>query len=168
MPDVMTARVSGSDAAKWKYVNTTWPLRMHGHSDSIGSLTLTTISALAHTSAAVGTSVAPTARYASSGKPDPAPAPSSTSTVCPSPRSDSAPAGTSATRFSAVLISLGTPTIMRAPRRCVASLVFSEPNDRLPLRREELRGHARHFVHGETRDLREHLVEALVGLAMDR
>src|SRR5437660_567575 len=88
---------------------------MHGHSGSIGSLTFTTISALAHTSAAFGTSVAPTARYVSSANPDPIPAPCSTSTVCPSPTSDSSPAGTCATRCSAVLISLGTPTIMPSP-----------------------------------------------------
>src|SRR5881396_47148 len=85
---------------------------MHGHSGSIGSFTLTTISALAHTSAGFGTSVAPAARYASSANPEPRPAPCSTSTVCPSPTSDSTPAGTSATRCSAVLISVGTPTIM--------------------------------------------------------
>src|SRR5207245_9291431 len=71
MPDLMTARVSDSEAAKWKYVNTTWPLRMHGHSGSIGSLTFTTISARAHTSAALGTTVAPTAPYVSSANPDP-------------------------------------------------------------------------------------------------
>src|SRR3989454_1854247 len=117
IPDLITACVSDSDAAKWKYVNTTWPLRMHGHSGSIGSFTLTTISALAHTSAALGTSVPPATRYASSANPEPIPAPCSTSTLCPSPTSDSTPAGTRATRCSAVLISLGTPTIMPAPRR---------------------------------------------------
>src|SRR5438477_13180477 len=97
---------------------------MHGHSGSIGSFTFTTISALAHTSAALATSVAPTARYVSSANPEPIPAPCSTSTECPSPTNDSTPAGTSATRFSAVLISLGTPMIMRAPlyRRCVTFL----------------------------------------------
>src|SRR5213596_1346058 len=88
---------------------------MHGHSGSIGSFTLTTISALAHTSAAFGTSVAPAARYASSANPEPTTAPCSTSTVCPSPTSDSTPAGTSATRCSAVFVSVGTPTIMRTP-----------------------------------------------------
>src|ERR1041384_4535910 len=101
---------------------------MHGHSGSIGSLTFTTISARAHTSAALGTSVAPTAPYVSSPNPDPIPAPCSTSTVCPSPTNDSTPAGTNATRFSAVLISLGTPTIIGTPpsaaarRPCVTSL----------------------------------------------
>src|SRR5438105_4760907 len=132
---------------------------MHGHSGSIGSFTLTTISALAHTSAAFGTSVPPAVRYASSANPDPIPAPCSTSTLCPSPTSDSTPAGTSATRCSAVLISFGTPTIMPAPRRsCLTSLCyvfvlrlcatpsfFPEPHDRLPLRREEFRRDARHL-----------------------
>src|SRR6266576_2148071 len=96
---------------------------MQGHSGSIGSFTLTTISALDHASPARGTSVAPAARYASSEKPDPSPAPCSTSTVWPSPTSDSTPAGTSATRFSAVLISLGTPTIMPAPSYVVRRYV---------------------------------------------
>src|SRR5207244_4481742 len=88
---------------------------MHGHSGSIGSFTLTTISALAHTSAALGTSVPPATRYASSANPEPIPAPCSTSTLCPSPTSDSTPAGTNAIRCSAVLISFGTPTIIAAP-----------------------------------------------------
>src|SRR5256885_10830081 len=90
---------------------------MHGHSGSIGSFTLTTISALAHTSAALATSVPPATRYASSANPEPIPAPCSTSTLCPSPTSDSTPAGTSATRCSAVLISFGTPTIKTAEHR---------------------------------------------------
>src|SRR2546427_505249 len=96
---------------------------MHGHSGSIGSFTLTTISALAHTSAGFGTSVAPAARYASSANPEPIPAPCSTSTLCPSPTSDSTPAGTNATRFSAVLISFGTPTIMPSPSYVVRRYV---------------------------------------------
>src|SRR5439155_346462 len=85
---------------------------MHGHSASIGSFTLTTISAFAHTSAALGTSVPPATLYASSTNPQPTPAPCSTSTLCPSPTSDSTPAGTSATRCSAVLISFGTPAMI--------------------------------------------------------
>src|SRR2546422_5487404 len=155
---------------------------MHGHSGSIGSFTLTTISALAHTSAALGTSVPPAARYASSANPEPSPAPCSTSTLCPSPTSDSTPAGTSATRCSAVLISLGTPTIMRAPRRscvtslcyvlvlrlCVTPLFSAEPNHRLPLRREEFRRDARHLRFREPGHRRQHLVEALVRLAVHR
>src|SRR6266566_1321282 len=96
---------------------------MHGHWGSIGSFNLPTISALAHTSAAFGTSVPPAARYASSANPDPSPAPCSTSTLCPSPTSDSTPAGTSATRFSAVLISFGTPTIMSSPSYVVRRYV---------------------------------------------
>src|SRR5204862_8250851 len=82
-----------------------------GHSGSIGSFTFRIISAFAHTASAEGTICAPTARYASSLNPEPSPAPCSTSTVWLSLASDSAPAGTSATRFSAVLISFGTPTI---------------------------------------------------------
>src|SRR5947207_7824943 len=155
---------------------------MHGHSGSIGSFTFTTISALAHTSAGFGTSVAPAARYASSANPEPIPAPCSTSTLCPSPTSDSTPAGTSATRFSAVFISLGTPTIMPAPfsalrsrssvtpvrdalpRRVLA--VRTKLHDGLPLRRKELRGYRRDFVFRQPGDRRQHLVETLVRLAV--
>src|SRR5258708_23182294 len=149
---------------------------MHGHSGSIGSFTLTTISALAQTSAALGTSVPPAARYASSANPEPTPAPCSTSTLWPSPTSDSTPAGTSATRCSAVLISLGTPTIMRAPRRsCVTSSCyvvalrfsgFAQPYDRLPLRRKVLRRHARHLFFCKPRHPRQYLVQALIRLAL--
>src|SRR2546430_1070243 len=53
--------------------------------------------------------------------PEPTPAPSSTSALCPPPTSASTPAGTSATRCSAVLISLGTPTIMISPSYVVRS-----------------------------------------------
>src|SRR5467141_2940746 len=84
---------------------------MRGHSGSIGSFTFKISSALDHTASADGAISAPTDRYASSLKPEPRPAPCSTSTVWPSLTSDSAPAGTSATRCSAVLISFGTPTI---------------------------------------------------------
>src|SRR5712671_48815 len=84
---------------------------MRPHSGSIGSFTFRISSALDHTASAEGAISAPTERYASSLKPDPSPAPCSISTVWPSLTSDSAPAGTSATRCSAVLISFGTPTI---------------------------------------------------------
>src|SRR3989441_9100544 len=155
---------------------------MHGHSGSMGSFTLTTISALVHTSAALGTTVAPAARYASSANPEPIPAPCSTSTLCPSPTSDSTPAGTSATRCSAVLISFGTPTIMLAPRRscvtslcyvfvlrlCATSLFFPKPNHGLTLRIEEFSGDRRHLFFGKPRHRRQHLIEALVRLAVDR
>src|ERR1051325_2259107 len=127
---------------------------MHGHSGSIGSLTFTTISARAHTSAALGTSVAPTAPYVSSPKPPPpppppptrtprppphptpppSPAPCSTSTACPSPTNASTPAGTNATRFSAVLISLGTPTIMISPSYALRRYVV-RPRDVVEYRR---------------------------------
>src|SRR5881628_174545 len=155
---------------------------MHDHSGSIGSFTLITISALAHTSAGFGTSVAPAARYASSANPEPRPAPCSTSTLCPSPTSDSAPAGTSATRCSAVLISFGTPTIMLAPRRscvtslcyvfvlrlCATSLFFPKPNHGLTLRIEEFGGDRRHLFFGKPRHRRQHLVQALIRLAVHR
>src|SRR5712691_2648108 len=183
---------------------------MHGHSGSIGSFTLTTISALAHTSAALGTSVPPATRYASSANPEPIPAPSSTSTLCPSPTSDSTPAGTNAIRCSAVLISLGTPTIIAAPQficaapcakcaselaarrlpvngrgfaasaagpsrgfsrelvgRRLSVLLGAEPYNGLPLRRKEFFRDAGHLFFGEPRHRRQHLIQALVRLAVD-
>src|SRR6185312_12309073 len=75
-----------------------------------GSLTFTTISAdLA--SAAVGTMVAPAAVYAASERPLPSPADFSTSTLWPRATRLFTPAGVIPTRFSRVLISLGTPMI---------------------------------------------------------
>src|SRR2546425_6856807 len=155
---------------------------MHGHSGSMGSFTLTTISALVHTSAALGTTVAPAARYASSANPEPIPAPRSTRTLCRSPTSDSTPAGTSATRCSAVLISFGTPTIMLAPRRscvtslcyvfvlrlCATSLFFPKPNHGLTVGIEEFSGDRRHLFFGKPRHRRQHLVQALIRLAVHR
>ncbi len=60
-PESMQALVSASDAAKWKYVNTTWSCRIRGHSGSMGSFTFMIISARAHTSSAVSTISAPAA-----------------------------------------------------------------------------------------------------------
>src|SRR5712692_5410945 len=139
---------------------------MHGHSRSMGSFTLTTISALAHTSAALGTTVAPAARYASSANPEPIPAPCSTSTLWPSPTSDSTPAGTSATRFSSVLISLGTPTIMPAPPAPPRS-VGPEPDHGLALGVEELGGNARDVVGRERRHRGQHFVETVIRLVVN-
>src|SRR5688572_24401646 len=85
---------------------------MCGHSCAIGSFTFMIMSARFQTSAAVSTICAPKLVYRLSSKPLPAPAFFSTSTVCPALTSASAPPGTSAMRFSFVLISLGTPMIM--------------------------------------------------------
>src|SRR5205814_3067174 len=85
-------------------------------SDGIGSFTLSTSSALAH-SASAAVSVAPTVAYSSSRIPLPAPAPASTSTVWPRSTSARTPAGVSATRCSPGLISLGAPTITRLSYR---------------------------------------------------
>src|SRR5512135_2506332 len=138
---------------------------MRFHSGSIGSFTLRIISALAHTSSTEPAMVAPTARYASSAKPEPNPAPCSTSTVCPSPTSASAPAGTSATRYSAVLISFGTPTIIVRPRIGGAS-VGSEPDERLTLGSEELRGDLGRLVGRQRGDLGQCGVETPIRLAV--
>ena len=61
-PDLMMAFVSASDAAKWKYVKTTCPLRIRDHSGSIGSFTFMIISAFAQTASAEGAISAPAAR----------------------------------------------------------------------------------------------------------
>ena len=109
-----------------------------------------------HTSSALARIFAPTAVYASSGKPLPRPPPRSMNTVCPAVTSASAPAGTRAMRFSFVLISLGTPISM-GPRSWLregdesnggfqlslftvrAGIGGSESNNRLPVGREEFR-----------------------------
>ena len=92
----------------------TWPLRMRGHSTAMGSFTLMIMSASFQTSSAVLRILAPTATYCSSLKLLPSPAPFSMNTVWPADTSASAPAGTSETRFSFVLISFGMPM----PRVC--------------------------------------------------
>src|SRR3954471_9750296 len=82
---------------------------MRGHSGLIGSFTFMIMSASRQTASASAPIFAPTDVYAESGNPLPSPAPFSIMTLCPAPTSASAPAGTSATRFSLVLISFGTP-----------------------------------------------------------
>src|SRR4051812_47992248 len=59
--------------------------------------------------------------------PLPSPAPFSTNTSCPCFVSSRAPAGVMPTRYSRVLVSLGTPTFMvtNMPRRCQS--VHREP-----------------------------------------
>src|SRR5687767_9101734 len=91
------------------------------------------MSARFHTSAAVSAICAPKRVYVSSSNPLPAPAFFSISTVCPACFNASAPPGTSATRFSLVLISFGTPMIM-SPLR----LFRPQPNHRLFVRIEVL------------------------------
>src|SRR5688500_17530313 len=56
---------------------------------------------------------APCASYSSSGTVLPTPAPDWISTSCPCSTSSLTPAGVSDTRYSSVLISVGTPTFMR-------------------------------------------------------
>src|SRR5579883_2210468 len=85
-------------------------LRKKPYSCLSGSLTFTTISA-PHASAALGTIVAPCATYSASLMPLPSPAPFSTSTLWPRDVRLRTPAGVIPTRYSRVLISLGTPMI---------------------------------------------------------
>src|SRR5215210_2220796 len=61
---------------------------------------------------------APWAVYSSSGIVLPTPAPSWISTSCPCSTSSRTPAGVRDTRYSSVLISVGTPTLIR----CTSSL----------------------------------------------
>src|SRR3954462_9616201 len=66
----------------------------------------------AKTDSASGRMRAPCSTYSPSGIADPSPAPSCTTTSCPRSASSRTPAGVSATRYSSVLISVGTPTFM--------------------------------------------------------
>src|SRR5712692_40949 len=158
----ITARVSSSLAAKWKYVNTSCAARRNGHSDSTGSFTLRIISALAHRSDALGTMVAPARSKASSPNPLPTPAARSTRTLCPSATSVSAPAGTSATRFSFALISFGTPMIIAGlpPRGSVRA----EPDRGLTGGRVELMSDRRDLFRGDAVDFPQQLVDGAVRL----
>src|SRR3954468_3711987 len=108
MPLSISARVSGSSAAMWRYVKSTSPSRRRPYSGAIGSLTLSSMSACSQTSSTPAIR-APTAVYWSSWNALPSPAPVSTSTSWPRRTSSRAPAGVSATRYSSVLISRTTP-----------------------------------------------------------
>src|SRR3990172_3228600 len=77
-----------------------------------GSLTFTIMSAWAKISFAVAAISAPTAAYSSLLMPEPDPASDSTNTRCPRRTSSSTPTAVMLTRYSCVLISLGTPTII--------------------------------------------------------
>ena len=93
-----------------------WPLRMRPYSASMGSLTLSSRSASAHTSSAVSTICAPAALKSLSEIAEPSPAPAWMSTSWPRRVSSATPAGVMATRYSLFLISVGIPTRMTAPR----------------------------------------------------
>src|SRR5687768_9637202 len=122
------------------------------------------MSARAQTSSAVARIVPPAATYAWSVKPLPTPAPSSTNTWCPAATSASVPAGTSATRFSLVLISLGTPISMRA--FSLRALLRTESGEGLPVRREELGRDAGDIVPCDGSDLGEHFVQRAVPVSV--
>src|SRR5690242_13921726 len=76
----------------------------------MGSLTLSTISALSHTSSALPRILAPAASYSPSSICEPTPALFSTYTSWPWAVSSWTPIGVMATRYSWFLTSLGTPT----------------------------------------------------------
>src|SRR4051812_13711951 len=79
------------------------------------------MSASPKTACASGRMRAPWERYSSSAIAEPSPAPACTTTSCPCSTSSRTPAGVSATRYSSVLISVGTPTFIQ-----VLSLSSSE------------------------------------------
>src|SRR5439155_17138588 len=97
----------------------------------------------------------------------------------------SAPAGTSAMRFSAVLISRGTPMTMRvqgsefrvlgggvAERRALCALhsalsVWSQPNHGLSFRRNELGGERRHVLRRHRIDRGQDLVQAAIPVMVE-
>src|SRR5688500_3010454 len=137
---------------------------MRGYSRAIGSLTFMSISAFAQTSAAVGTMRAPNASYCASSNPLPSPAVCSISTVCPLLTRASAPPGVSATRFSFVLISLGTPTIMS-----VLSVFARPETDRYLVVRIEVLGRKRgNVIECYSIDAPDHLVNREVRLVVQR
>ena len=95
------------------------PSRSRWYSSAIGSLTLSTMSTLPHTSSASSRIVAPAATYSSSGICEPSTgAASATKTSCPCWVSSCAPTGVSATRYSWFLTSLGTPTFTLYTPHC--------------------------------------------------
>src|SRR5690348_4773085 len=173
-PLFMHAFVSFSSAAKWKYVKIVWPLRIRGHSGAIGSLTFMMMSAAFHTASASGAMRAPAFTYRSSQKPLPSPAPFSMCTVWPAATSASAPAGTSATRFSLVLISFGTPMFMLSRNgqklRRLRSLGGSrtEAHDGLRRRREVFAAHGRDVLGGNRINCGKDFIERLVRLIVQR
>ena len=86
---------------------------MCGHSRSIGSFTFMIMSAVAPHGRGVGRDRRADGRVVLVAESRcPSPAPVSMSTEWPAATSASAPAGTSAMRFSFVLISFGTPIFM--------------------------------------------------------
>ncbi len=93
-------------------MNSVWRGSSIATSTACGSLTLTTMSASANTAWASGRIFAPCETYSASPIADPSPAPAWTTTSWPCSTSSRTPAGVSATRYSSVLISVGTPTFM--------------------------------------------------------
>src|SRR5262249_42519224 len=89
------------------------PSRMRPNSSASGSFTLTIISARLQTSSREPIICAPDFLNSSSEMPEPRPAPVWTSTVWPRLVRLRTPAGIMPTRCSRVLISVGTPMIMR-------------------------------------------------------
>src|SRR4051794_40791731 len=86
-------------------------------STACGSLTLTIMSDCAKTAAASGRIEAPWEMYSASEIAEPSPAPAWTTTSWPCSTSSRTPEGVSATRYSSVLISVGTPTFIWSFRR---------------------------------------------------
>src|SRR4051812_19043944 len=114
-PESRRPRVSSASGARCRYVNNVWRGSSIATSTGWGSLTLTIMSEPPNTVAASGTIAAPCSTYSSSGIADPAPAPCWMSTSWPRSTSSRTPAGVIATRYSSVLISVGTPTFMDSP-----------------------------------------------------
>jgi hypothetical protein len=91
----------------------TWPSRSRSASASSGFWTFATASTSAHGSSTIRP---PASSYDASGNEAASPAPRSTSTSKPAGTSLPTTSGTSATRRSPGLVSLGTP--IRMPRAC--------------------------------------------------
>ena len=96
-------------------MKSTWPARMRWYSSAIGSLTLSTSSAVPHTSSALGRIVAPAATNSSSVIDEPMPAPDWRKTSWPLRVNSWTPAGVIATRYSWFFTSRGIPTFTSDP-----------------------------------------------------
>lgn len=93
-------------------MNNIWSPRIRWYSSAMGSLTLSTRSALSHTASAVSRIFAPAAVKSSSLMEEPSPAFRCTTTSWPALTSSRTPAGVAATRYSWIVTSVGTPILI--------------------------------------------------------
>src|SRR5206468_4794415 len=120
--NAVTLRAASWDTASrsadgWNTATSATPSRHSAISSLEGGCTLRTTSLCPKTSAAVATTVAPAARYASSSNEAAWPAARSTCTGRPDLPSRPATSGVRATRRSSATVSFGTPIFIPPPRK---------------------------------------------------